>query len=223
MTMKTQLTLVFIFVFSLQGNLLAREQNQPIDVKWQPIAGQHYHKITTDEPGGKSIKFYFWPGSKSCFQLDHALQNWLQQHPEITLQRIPLVKRPHWRLLAKAWLVALEMDDGIAFLNELYQKIHMQSDPINSFAELEQFIISRGINPLNFKAVFNSLTVNQQLQILQNQANQLPVSGVPAIIVNNQWYTDASTGITSSQLITIIDQLLSDTPDSDIAAKAEAQ
>jgi len=211
---------VIALAFVWQGKIIPQE-NDALDIPWEPVANQHYHAINipvdanvTPEQTSELklekhiIKFYFWPGSESCYQLDQALRAWHEQHPQIQIDRIPLVKRPQWRLLAKAWLVAKQMDDEMAFLDELYQQIHDKRQPIENYFNLEQFIISRNIDPLNFKTQFNALSTNQQLQSLQLQADKLSIAGVPTIIINNRWYTDASTGVSSAKLITIITQLI---------------
>jgi len=115
-------------------NIAAQEADNEKTNAWKPVEGQHYKSINPKISPKPGITFYFWPGSASCYQLEHALQNWQQQHPEIIVKRIPLVKRPQWRLLAKSWLVAAGMDSntknrGELFLNELYQTIHIKSQP----------------------------------------------------------------------------------------------
>lgn len=199
-----------------QGNIFSAEVS-PANPQWLAIAGQHYHAINSESfpahssqsnPAQNTVTFYFWPGSESCYQLDQALQSWQEQHPQIQIIKIPLVKRPGWRLLAKAWLVAKTMDDEQAFLDALYQKIHGEKETIDNYFSLEQFIISRGIDPIDFKAQFNALSTNQQLSSLQLQADNLSIAGVPTVIINNRWYTDTTTGISSAQLIAIIEQLI---------------
>ncbi len=211
---------VIALAFVWQGKIFSQENN-PVDIPWKPVAGQHFHAIShANNPdvlpnqssefdlNKNSITFYFWPGSESCYQLDQTIKSWHEEHPEIQIDRIPLVKRPQWRLLAKAWLVAKKIDDELTFLDALYQKIHGKRELIDNYLNLEQFIVSRGLDPLDFKTQFNALSTNQQLQSIQLQAEKLSIAGVPAIIINNRWYTDASTGISSAQLITIIDQLI---------------
>jgi len=214
--MRIVVLLVIALALLWQGNIFSQEAS-PADPPWQAVAGQHYHAINPDvlpaqtsplNPEQQIISYYFWPGSESCYQLDKALQSWQEQYPRIQIEKIPLVKRPAWRLLAKAWLVANTMDDEQEFLDALYQKIHGEKEAINNYLSLEKFIISRELDPINFKAQFNSLSTNQQLSSLQLQVDNLSITGVPTVIINNRWYTDASTGISSAQLITIIDQLI---------------
>jgi len=214
--MRVVVFLIIALALLWHGNVFS-QQASPADSQWQAIAGQHYHAINPDalpaqssplNPEQQIISFYFWSGSESCYQLDQALQSWQEQYPQIQIDKIPLVKRPGWRLLAKAWLVAKTMDDEQSFLDALYQKIHGEKEAIDNYLSLEQFIISRGLDPIDFKAQFNSLSTNQQLYALQLQADNLSIAGVPTVIINNHWYTDASTGISSAQLITIIEQLI---------------
>ncbi len=218
--MKLRTIFIIALVLFSQKNITANESNSQELAPWQAVAGKHYRLLNSNLPQNKGITFYFWSGSASCYQLEQALQDWQQQHPDITVERIPLVARPQWRLLAKAWLVAKEMGGNLTFLNKLYETIHGKAEAINEFSDLEQFILTQQIDLLNFKSLFNSLSINQQLQFLENQAKKFPITGVPTIIINNHWYIDASTEITSAQIIMIIDQLLlEDTPENIISAE----
>ena len=206
--MKLSVSVIIVLIL-FSSNLLANENEEV----WTPIAGQHYQSIASKLSYQTGIQFYFWPGSASCYQLESALQDWQLLHPDIKIERIPLIKRPQWRLLAKAWLVALAMDSednhqGISFLNALYQAIHMKLMPINTPAELEQFIISLDISPQDFMTRFNSPAINLQLKIFQQQASLLPITGVPTLIINNQWLSDASMATTAAQFIAILDHVI---------------
>jgi len=206
---KTNLLFFLLLIFN--QNILAQEVLE----QWTPVKGEHYQKINqpvNDNQGMQPVvRYYFWPGSASCYQLEIALQNWQRKHPEIKLERIPLVKRPDWRLLAKAWLIAVTMEQEEFFLNKLYQSLHQLSLPINNLSDLQQFIKSLLWDEIEFTSRFNSVETNQQLKLLENDALLFPISGVPTIIINNQWLSDASMAKTSAQFIQIIEQLTSNT------------
>ena len=180
----------------------------------EPIAGVHFQlikdpPITSQLSNTSFVKFYFWPGSESCYQLELALQQWQKQHPNIFIQRIPLVKRPQWRFLAKVWLTAQQhQQEEQKLLNGLYKKIHQQSQQINELNQLTEMFLSLNIDPLDFNTRFNSTSINKQLKTLQDQATLFPIRGVPTIIIDNQWITDASMANTSAQIIKILEQLL---------------
>ena len=205
----TCLTILLLFI-SHSNFAYATE---PADTRpWVPVAGQHYLATDSKAPRQSGIKYYFWLGSASCYQLENALQNWQTQNPEISIERIPLVKRPEWRLLAKAWLVATALDKGELFLNQLYKSIHIEAQQINHVTELGQLLTKMQIDQQDFVNRFNSLAINQQLKSLQEQAELYPISGVPAIVINNRWYSDASMASTSAQLIEIIKTLALNNP-----------
>lgn len=200
---------VFILCLAVSQNL---EAKQTVNQSWQAVEGQHYLRLdqapeTDLLSAGTNIKFYYWPGSASSYQLELALQDYSATHPEITIQRIPLVMRPHWRLLAKACLVAEDMQQGPSFLDQLYRAIHIEAKTISNETELEQLLLSLEIDPLDFFTRFNSLETNQRLKLLQKQSASFPIKGVPTIIINNRWISDASIATTSAQLISVIEQL----------------
>ncbi len=173
----------------------------------QIIEGKHYQPLSVTKPIQSGIKFYFWPQSVSCYQLELAINDWHENHPEIVIQRIPLVKRPHWRLLAKAWLVAKSMNIDALLLESLYQAIHFQQMSVKNVDELEVFLELMDIDTLDFMVRFQSHAINVELKTLQNDAKKLPIFGVPTIIINDRWISDAAMATTSEQMILILDRL----------------
>jgi len=204
--MIKNLSIAIFLLIIFSQNILAQDSPD----HWLPIQGQHYQKIEGTPLYQPGIQFYFWAQSPSCYQLELALRQWHLQNPSLNIERIPLVKRPHWRLLAKTWLVAIQLQLGEAFLDQLYQAIHQQSLPLTSTSELEQFLLSQQLDVQEFMTLFNSVAINQQLASIQKTAKTLPISGVPTIIINNQWISDPSMVTTSAQLITVIDHLRGD-------------
>jgi thiol:disulfide interchange protein DsbA len=194
--------MILLFLFTI--NSIAQETNI-----WQPIEGQHYVALAskTEQNTTSGVQFYFWPGSASCYQLELALQKWQLTNPFIEVKRIPLVKRPSWRLLAKAVLVAEQLNLTDTFINQLYQALHLQSQTISSDAELEQFLESQNIDSVNFMTVFSSAHINQKLKAIELSNRSLPLKGVPTIIINGQWLSDATMANTSAQMLSVIDLL----------------
>lgn len=178
---------------------------------WQPIEGQHYISLEskTEQNSTAIVQFYFWPRSASCYQFELALQKWQLTHPTVEVKRIPLVKRPSWRLLSKAVLVAEELNLADTFINQLYQAIHQQSQTISNQAELEQFLQSQNIDSVNFMTMFSSAIINQKLKSIALSNKLLPLKGVPTIIINGQWLSDATMANTSAQLLSVIEHLYS--------------
>ncbi|PCJ49067.1 MAG: hypothetical protein COA74_07310 [Gammaproteobacteria bacterium] len=185
------------------------------DSTFKPLVGKHYislknpstEKLTTTT----KISFYFWPASASCYQLELALQKWQLEHPSIVIERIPLVKRPSWRLLAKTWLVAKQLNIAEDFLSQLYLAIHSQGSTIENKLQLEVFLNDQNIDSLEFITLLNSPLINQQLKDIEINNQLLPLQGVPSIIINEQWLSDASMITTSAGFLQLIDYLISNT------------
>lgn len=183
---------------------------------WNPVLGRDYQTITSPKVDAETpnninnqLTFYFWAGSTSSYQLDLALQSWLSTKNNVSLQRIPLVKRPKWRLLAKAWLVVEQLPDAEQILSNIYKAIHVDQIDILSFDDLLPLIDSQSLDELEFKTNFYSLAINQQLNALQKSAQLFPIRTVPTIIINNRWSIDASNQLTADQFIAIIEKLTS--------------
>ena len=210
--MKVNYILILILL-CLNPCALAQTNNEP----WKPQLGRDYQAITPSKTNSdaqnvnsNSIQLYFWAGSPSSYQLDLALQNWLINKQAFNLQRIPLVKRPNWRLLAKTWLVVEQFPIANAFLNRLYEAIHVDRTDILTFNDLLPIINEYKLDELEFKTSFYSLAINHQLNTIQKSAQLFPIHTVPTIIINNKWSIDASTKLSADQFISIIEQLTKD-------------
>jgi len=205
--------LLFLHTILASQTVLAQQSsiNSPTinNSNWQPLEGEHYLTLQsqTDQSTPSVIEFYFWPGSASCYQLELALQKWQLANPTIEVQRIPLVKRPSWRLLSKAWLTAVELNLADNFLNQLYHTIHQQSKTIKDNAELEQFLQSLNIDVVSFMSMFNSTLINQKLRSIELSNQLLPLQGVPSIVINKKWLSDASMVTTSAHFLSVIEHL----------------
>jgi len=177
---------------------------------WTPERNKHYRLLADTQPSElQQIELFCWLGSPSCFQIESALSDW-RDDQDITVINTPLIKRPEWRLLAKARLVAQQMEIENDLVESIYRTIHIESESIETEEQLFAHIEAFGLEPSRFANQFYSAATNKEIKRIQNRADTLPIVGVPTIIINNQWLIDASMIENSRQMLIIIEQLIND-------------
>ena len=210
------LVTALLLCISLMSPIQAAENTpkQSEQQPWQALENQHFISLSSQQQlaftkENPTLHFYFWPGSASCYQVELALQKWQLIHTQIKVVRVPLIKRPNWRLLAKVYLVAEDLQLADAVLNLLYDSIHQQQMPIESEAQLTPLLQTMSIDEIDFFARLHSPEINLQLSSLETNHKTLPLTGVPSFIINGQWQTDASLASTPATLLKVIDHLFS--------------
>ena len=153
------------------------------------------------------LTLYCWPGSKSCFLLETALRQWATDNNFI-LEHQSLIKRHHWRRLAKARLVAQIMQIDDQFRPALYHHLHQANQVIDSDEQLFQLVETSGLDHIRFTNLFYAAETNQALNNIQQRADRLSISGVPSLLVGDKWLLDAKSHKTSRSFIDTINQLI---------------
>ncbi|NNJ71603.1 MAG: hypothetical protein HKP09_00325 [Enterobacterales bacterium] len=184
--------------------------NDAINDLWQPKLDSHYKRLASplSESTDQALILYCWLGSPSCFQLESALNAWSQKSG-ILIEHRPLIMRPHWRLLAKARLVAKEMAQETLVVSAIYNKLHKEKLAISNEEELFMLIETLGISASRFANIFYSAEINASLKSIEDQSKQLMLNGVPSLIVNNRWHLDAGNLKTSREFLLTTDYLIS--------------
>lgn len=178
------------------------------------IEGKHYQRLSSapaiTRGGSKQIDFYFYPKSLASYQVDMALNALIRQQSDIRLNKIPYVHNQHWRIYAKAYLISQSLGISEPFLAELYTAIHQHQLVFERPEDFTQHLPVLAPHTESFLTDFTSAHINQQLQAQQKITAQLPVKGVPSIILNNTWLIDASMASSTNQLMAIIKFLLNE-------------
>lgn len=153
------------------------------------------------------LVLYCWQGSPSCYQLESALNQWVQDSG-IIIKYKPLIMRPHWRLLAKARLVARTMGQEPAVVSAIYQQLHQEKQALDTEEALFEIIETLGMSASRFANLFYSPEINASLNAIERETKQLDFRGVPSLVINNNWYTDASMLKTPREFLYTIEFLL---------------
>lgn len=209
--MKHILVLVMLTLVSAQEYVAAQaEFNNPA-----LIAGRDYLELPQSQQLNQpleqvSIDFYFYPESLASYQVDIALSALSEQYPSLIINKIPYIHNYRWRKYAKMFYIAQSLAIEQQLLTELYSAIHELK---LSFDNAQDFIDQLPALKPHQESVlegFSSSTINERINQQQKMLQELPVKGVPSIILNKRWLIDASMAQSTNHLMSILRRLVQD-------------
>jgi len=136
----------------------------------------------------------FWYGCPHCFQFEPRLKKWLKSKPEnVKFIRIPAVFRPSWQLHAQVYytMEALKLIDKLH--QPFFDAIHKKRLRLNTRKSIKNFFAENGVNNAIFEKTFDSFIVKSKVQQAVRLSRAYGISGVPSMIVNGKFRTDAKT------------------------------
>ncbi|HUQ10517.1 MAG TPA: thiol:disulfide interchange protein DsbA/DsbL [Steroidobacteraceae bacterium] len=181
-------------------------------------AGVNYRLLENPQPpdvaaGKVEVVEAFWYGCSHCFALDPLLEEWRKTKPAyIEFVRVPVIWSPLHRQHAKLYytLQALHRSELHA---EVFNAIHKRGLVLTDHDEARArslqlvFLSGFGVNPQQFEAAYDSMTVAMNMQRAENFTRTLAVDSVPTVYVNGKYATSAGDAGGESQLITLINAL----------------
>jgi thiol:disulfide interchange protein DsbA len=133
----------------------------------------------------------FWYGCPHCFNLEPAVQSWLQNKPDnVEFLRVPAALGRNWELGARAYYTAEELGVLDKTHQALFDAIHVHNRPMNTEADLAGFFAERGVSQADFEKAFNSFNVKTKFSRAQELIRRYGIRGVPALIVNGKYKTN---------------------------------
>lgn len=107
---------------------------------------------------------------------------------------------------AYATMVSLGVDDKLVPF--MFSRIHDQRNPPRNEEELRQIFLDNGVSAEDFDGTYNSFAIDSMVRRFDKSFEDAGLTGVPAIIVNNKYYVDASKIKTTDEYFELIDFLL---------------
>lgn len=164
---------------------------------------------TSVGPNQVEVIEFFSFACPHCFEFEPHLEHWLKTKPDgIKFLRVPAEFSPYYRLLARAWYTAQVLGVAETVTQPLFDAIHVQHKQLNSQQTLAAFFQqTAGVPEEQFNAAFDSFSVNMKLERARALARRYRLSGVPTVIVNGKFRTDAVMTQSYEKLIQVADTL----------------
>ncbi|MDQ7049919.1 MAG: hypothetical protein Q9M92_10410 [Enterobacterales bacterium] len=154
------------------------------------------------------IELFYWIGCESCYQVEAELILYLNQHPEYTFRRTPLVARVEWRQQAYLQAIIQQIPDQTMGLDvlDLYRQCLTDCE---AFTKVESSIewLLKGTD-LDSRPQIDYEKLWQQQKKYQKRADLFSITQVPTIIINETYQVNGSQAQSAKRMLQIIDYLL---------------
>lgn len=163
----------------------------------QWVEGRHYVKLD-GEPSGADGKIEvieaFWYGCPSCFAFEPHLNRWLANKPgDVEFKRIAATMSPSWRTHARAYYAAEVLGVVDKVHDKMFRAIHLERkrmDDVESLAAL--FQEHAGVSPEEFGDTYRGFGVERRMRAGDALTRRYRMGGVPTVVVNGRYRTDAT-------------------------------
>jgi thiol:disulfide interchange protein DsbA len=181
------------------------------------VAGKDYEIVSNFSdsapvnPKIEVIEFFSF-GCPWCYRIEPTLMAWVkQQGNSIRFSRVPVVFKQTWVNYAKAYYTAqgLGLDSKLTPL--LFKEIQSkkEGEALKSSEEMIKFFTDQGVDLATAKSAFeNSTTIDMEVKEGTTLMSRYRVSGVPAVVINNQYKTDLQMAKNEARFLKILDFLV---------------
>jgi thiol:disulfide interchange protein DsbA len=161
------------------------------------VEGTQYTRLATPQPTSVPDKIevveLFSYACPHCFHLEPVLSTWLKAKPDdVVFVRLPVVFRPEWELLAKAYFTAEILGVLDKTHEALFEAIHEKNQKFENEAAMQAFFASQGVSADDFRNTFNSFAVAVKVNSAKLMTRRYAITGVPTLIVNGKFSTSAT-------------------------------
>lgn len=144
-----------------------------------------------------------------CFRLDPQVSEWKQTLPDnVEFKLVPAIFRDSWLQLARVFYAAEQTGDLEMLHPKLFHAIHVEKRRLNTEEELLDFVEEQGVDREAFAKQMNSFIVQTQVKKALVMSQTSGITGVPAMIVDGKYRTDAPQAGSLEGMLDVVDHLV---------------
>ncbi len=178
------------------------------------VEGTHYKATpqrlaTATEDNTIEVIELFSYSCPHCFRLDPMVMEWKKSLPEnVKFIHVPAIFRDSWLQLARVFYAAEAMGELDRLHPIIFNAIHVEKRHLNTEGQLLDFIAEQGIDRDAFEKTMNSFTVKAKVKKALILSQTSGVTGVPSMIVNGKYRTDAPLAGSMDDMLKAVDFLI---------------
>jgi thiol:disulfide interchange protein DsbA len=153
---------------------------------------------------------FFWYGCSHCYQFEPFVESWAKSKPDnVEFIKIPTVLNPQWTSHAKAYYAAELLGIEEKFTHEFFEALHKERKRIYSQKDIAEFAKNRlGVNADDFMDAMSSFAVETKIRRSKQLSKSYGLTGVPTVIVNGKYRTDAGLARGHAGVVRTIESLV---------------
>lgn len=179
-----------------------------------PEEGLDYIKLDkpapTDGVKGKiEVVEFFWYHCPHCNHFEPALEAWLKKLPkDVSFKRVPVAFRPNF-VPDQQLFYTLEAMGLLEKLHKLvFAAIHAEKLNLDTREQIIEWVAKQGVDKAKFVAIYDGFAVGSKTTRATQLQTAYNVSGVPALGIAGQFYTDGATAQSMTRALQVTDYLI---------------
>ncbi|MDC0430237.1 thiol:disulfide interchange protein DsbA/DsbL [Candidatus Thioglobus sp.] len=175
--------------------------------------GEHYImldkpvKTVTDDK--VEVRELFWYYCPHCFNVEPILSNWVKELPNnTTFIRQPAVFSDRWINGAIFYYVLEQLDEVDRLHGKLFEAIHLQKRAFVDQEDFVEWLVEHGVDNDVANDAFKSFSVRIKVNKSKLNTVKYHTSGVPALVINGKYWTDASHAGGELRMFKVADYLI---------------
>lgn len=197
------LTMAALLVpFAVSANTVAYQEG----VHYEPTSQRMAKNTSGDKIEVIELFSYSCP---HCFTLDSQIMQWKETLPEnVTFIQVPAIFRDSWLQLARVFYAAQVTGDSEKLHKALFNAIHIDKRRLDTEERLLDFVAEQGIDRKKFAETMESFTVKTNVKKALVISQTAGVSGVPSIVVDGRYHTDAPKAGGMTEMLQVVEHLI---------------
>ncbi len=177
------------------------------------IAGVHYKPTaqllaTSTEDKVEVIEMFSY-ACPHCFHLEPYVAKWEKTLPDnVVFIRVPAIFRDSWLELAKLYYTAEATGDLEKLHPLIFDAIHVKKRRMVTEDDMLDFVADQGIDRDSFEKMMNSFAVKAKVKKALIMSQISGITGVPSMIVNGKYISDAPMAGGQENLLKAVDFLI---------------
>jgi thiol:disulfide interchange protein DsbA len=177
------------------------------------VEGVHYkptaQRMATSDAQVIEVVELFSYSCPHCFKLDPQIEKWKETLPEnVKFIQVPAIFRDSWLQLARVFYAAETTGDLATLHSKLFNAIHVEKRRLTTEEQLLDFVAEQNIDRDSFEKIMNSFGVKSKVKKALVMSQTSGITGVPAMIVNGKYRTDAPLAGSMQEMLNAVDFLI---------------
>jgi thiol:disulfide interchange protein DsbA len=178
-----------------------------------PLHAEDYVELAapqpTSDPGKIEVVELFSYACPHCSHFEPMLHDWVTKQPkDVMFVRIPVVFRPSWDPLARAYYVAEMLGVLDKTHAAMFKAIHEEKQTVETEDAVAKIFVAQGVDEKQFREAYNSFSVAAKLNRGKQLMQKYGISGVPTLVINGKYRTSANEAGGHEGMLKVADKLI---------------
>lgn len=178
-----------------------------------PVRADVEYRVIKPQPisvaSGIEVIDFFWYGCPHCYNLQPALERWINRKPaDVTIRRIPAILRDSWAPHARIYYTLEALGEVERLHQRVYHGYHLEELAMSKPEVMSEWAMRNGIARERWDEAYNSGTVQRKVEEAARLSRAYSVTGTPTLVVNGRYLTSSSMSESLNGVVMIVDGLV---------------